>query len=74
MFKSKNDKNSNSNNFKALEKIHNSPEYLQNQMQINCITNILVEHADVPKKLIDWLIKSVEENVTLEHNSLIKYK
>ena len=74
MFKSKNDKNSNRKNFKTLEKIHNSQEYLQNQMQINCITNILVEHADVPKKLIDWLIKSVEENVTLEHNSLIKNK
>ena len=41
-------------------------EYLQNQKQIECISNVLVEHADVPKKLIDWLIEAVRKNTIIE--------
>jgi len=41
-------------------------EYLQNQKQIECISNVLVEHADVPKKLIDWLIEAVRNNTKIE--------
>ena len=41
-------------------------EYLQNKKQIECISNILVEHADVPKKLIDWLIEAVRKNTIIE--------
>lgn len=52
--------------FKSLNKLHNSPEYQQNEMQINCIRKVLVENADVPEKLIDWLITSVKENVIME--------
>ena len=42
---------------------------LENQEQINCISKILVEHADVPQKLVDWLIDSVKENTKLELQS-----
>ena len=41
-------------------------EYLKNQKQIECISNVLVEHADVPKKLIDWLIEAVRNNTKIE--------
>ena len=67
----------NSNNemyFKILNKLKNSPEYKQNQMQINCITKILVEHADIPPKLINWLIDSVQKNVVLEYELLKEFK
>ncbi len=41
-------------------------EYLQNQKQIDCISKVLVEHADVPQKLIDWLIEAVRNNTIIE--------
>lgn len=50
---------------KKIEKIKNSEEYKQNQMQIDCIKKVLVEHGDVPEKLIDWLIDSVQRNAEL---------
>lgn len=50
---------------KKLSKVKNSKEYIQNQMQIDSIKKILIEHADVPEKLLDWLIQSVEQNATL---------
>ena len=53
-------------NVKAIEKIKQSPEYQKNQKQIEIITNALVDHADVPIELIDTLIDSVRENVSLE--------
>lgn len=59
----------NETNYKNLKKIQKNPEYIQNQKQIDCITKVLVEHSDVPPKLIDWLIKSVEENATLKYKS-----
>lgn len=48
-----------------LNKIKNSDQYKQNEMQINCIRNVLIEHSDVPAKLLDWLIESVEQNTIL---------
>ena len=50
--------------FKNLEK---NSEYVENKKQIDCITKVLVEHSDVPPKLIDWLIEAVEENATLKY-------
>lgn len=41
-------------------------KYLQNQLQINYISKILVEHADVPQKLVDWLIEAVKDNTKYE--------
>lgn len=55
--------------FESLEKVRKTPEYIQNQKQIDCITKVLVEHADVPQKLIDWLIEAVQENVALEYEA-----
>lgn len=46
----------------------NNEQYLQNQLQINYISKILVEHADVPQKLVDWLIKAVKDNTKFECN------
>lgn len=65
-FKFKNIDEFNSNN---LKKLRQTQEYKQNQMQIDCITKILIEHADVPPKLIDWLIESVKQNTTLEYQN-----
>ena len=41
-------------------------EHMQNQMQIDCIKKTLIERADVPEQLINWLIDSVRENTILE--------
>lgn len=49
-----------------LTKVRETTEYKQNQMQIDCIKKVLVEHGDVPEKLIDWLIDSVKANTELE--------
>lgn len=49
------------NYLKSINKIE------QNQKQIECITKVLVEHADVPQEIIDLLIDSVQENATLEY-------
>lgn len=61
----------------SKDKIHNSEsifknleensEYVENQKQIDCITKVLIEHSDVPPKLIDWLIEAVEENAALKY-------
>ncbi len=51
--------------FKSLNSSQRKKLYIQNEMQINCIKKVLVERAEVPEILIDWLIKSVEENVLL---------
>lgn len=50
---------------KKIEKIKKSEEYIQNKMQIDCIKDILINHADVPEKLITWLIDAVEKNTML---------
>lgn len=57
------DENINSNNTNI-----NNEQYLQNQLQINYISKILVEHADVPQKLVDWLIEAVKNNTKFECN------
>ncbi len=50
---------------KKIEKVKNSKEYIQNKMQIDCIKDILINHADVPEKLLDWLIEATEKNAIL---------
>lgn len=61
--------------FNSLSKVQKNKEYQLNKSKINCIKKALIEHADVPEQLIDWLIESVEENVALEYEfSLFKNK
>ena len=55
---------------KSLESVRNNKEYTYNEKQINIITDLLVEHADVPKELVDLLIDSVKKNVVLEYENL----
>ena len=62
-------KNINEKYFKSIQKIQQSPEYQENEKQIKCITKMLVEHADVPREIIEILIESVQENVALEYES-----
>lgn len=63
------DKVINESNSNLLNTVYNSKQYIQNQEQINCISKILVEQADVPQKLVNWLIDSVKENTKLELQS-----
>ncbi len=51
------------------EVFKNNNKYKQNQMQIDCIKKTLIERADVPEKLINWLIDSVREITILELNN-----
>ena len=39
------------------------------RVAINCIKKVLIEHSDVPETLLNWLIKSVQENVSLEYEN-----
>lgn len=57
---------------KLIKKLNKSEEYNQNQMQIDCIKKVLIEHADVPETLIDWLIDSVKEITILEFKEIYK--
>lgn len=50
---------------KNLNKIMNSEEYIHNKMQIDCIKDVLINHSDVPEKLVTWLIDAVEKNAYL---------
>lgn len=61
----KSNNNSSEINFKSLNSSQCKKLYIQNKMQINCIKKVLVERVEVPEILIDWLIKSVEENALL---------
>lgn len=58
---------------KQVNQIKNSEEYIQNKMQIDCIKNVLVNHADVPEKLVTWLIEAVERNTTLISEAKLKH-
>ncbi len=64
----------NSMNLKFDKKINNYQEYTQNQKQINCITKVLVENANIPPLLIDWLIDCVQKNTTIRNNFLNNIK
>lgn len=57
----------NENYFESIQKTRQSLEYKENEKQIEYITNILVEHADVPLELIEMLVEYVQENVALEY-------
>lgn len=66
-------KNTNEIYFKSIQKARQSYEYKENEKQIECITNILVEHADVPYEIIEMLVESVQENVALEYELSKQY-
>jgi len=55
-----------------IKKLKKSEDYKQNQMQIDAIKKVLIEHAAVPETLINWLIDSVKENTILEFKELNK--
>lgn len=57
---------------RLIKKLNKSEDYKQNQMQIDCIKKVLIEHADIPETLIDWLINSVKENTILEFKETYK--
>lgn len=65
--------NANSHNthhyFNSLNNLQKNKEYLQNKMQIDTISNILINKFDVPEKLIDWLVEATAENVAIEYES-----
>jgi len=56
----------------ALKKLKETEEYKQNQMEIDSIKNVLIKSADVPEKLINWLIDAVKNNAILEYEATKK--
>lgn len=60
------------NIFKSKQKSRQIKDYQKNKKQIDIITNILIEHADVPQEIIDLLIECVEQNSILAYK-LSKY-
>lgn len=56
-------------NLFAIKKVRESEEYKQNQMEIDSIKNVLIKSADVPEKLINWLITAVKNNAILEYKA-----
>ncbi len=54
---------------KNLSQIRQSPQYKENQKQIEIISKVLVENADVPQELVHKLIQSVQENASLEERA-----
>lgn len=53
--------------FKSINFIHKSPEYIQNQIYINNLKQIISRQAGISGNLIDWLIEYVEENTAIEY-------
>ena len=41
-------------------------------MQINTIKDVLINHSDVPEKLVNWLIDAVEKNTELVTEAKLK--
>lgn len=60
------------NIFRFKEKSRQIKEYQKNKKQIDIITKLLIEHADVPQEIIDSLIECVEQNSILAYK-LSKY-
>lgn len=54
---------------KNLTQIRQSPQYKENQKQIEIISKVLFENADVPQELVHKLIQSVQENASLEERA-----
>ena len=54
-----------SNNNKYIDDVLNSEEYKNNELQINTIKDVLINHSDVPEQLVSWLITAVENNTRL---------
>lgn len=61
-----------SNNTK--KSLNQNLQYKHNEEQIKCIKKVLIEHGDVPEKLLDWLISSVKENTIIEYKMMSNSK
>lgn len=59
---------------KYIEEVLSSEEYKNNELQINTIKDVLINHSDVPEKLVNWLISAVENNTKLICEAEYKYK
>lgn len=61
-----------SSNMKTI--LNKNVQYQHNEEQIKCIKKVLIEHGDVPEKLLDWLIFSVKENTIIEYKMMSNSK
>lgn len=61
-----------SSNMKNI--LNKDAQYQHNEEQIKCIKKVLIEHGDVPEKLLDWLISSVKENTIIEYKMMSNSK
>ena len=53
--------------FKTISRTKQLEEYEYNKKQIECISKVLIESANVPPLLIDWLIESVQKNTAIKY-------
>lgn len=49
-----------------LNKLRNIDTYRKNEVQINVIKEILINHCDVSESILNTLISSVSENAKIE--------
>ena len=61
-----------SSNMKNI--LNKNVQYQHNEEQIKCIKKVLIEHGDVPEKLLDWLISSVKENTIIIYKMMSNSK
>ncbi len=57
----------------SIKKLNKEKEYVENDMKINDIENILIKQYEVPRSIVAMLIDNVNEKVAMEYESkLIK--
>ena len=55
--------------FKLIDKLSKSQEYVENNIKINDIKNILVNQYEVPYNIVAMLIDNVNEKVAMEYEA-----
>lgn len=57
----------------SINKLNNEKEYVENDIKINNIINVLIKKYKVPNMIVDVLIDKINEKVAMEYEAkLIK--
>jgi len=57
------------NYFNLISKLNKQKEYIENDMKINDIENVLVKQYEVPYNMIAMLIDNINEKVAMEYEA-----